>query len=548
MTVRDFHAHLIEARETARTEDELLAALAHIVHYNRQFGMGIRDVGKLTCPSTEIPITETMIIWLPECSKAVRTKSNDSLTDLFGTIATWGVFFYLVRRCLAAAVEAGERNGERTALLVTMMEVNAAWLEARRDQPSLLHPLTILVHAWQRRAPHLNTATATVTDNHTNMTRRVQVVSTVRRVPWTLDAEVSGAVVDGEPMAAPRPDPAVLFPMCARRPRLQFRPGEQRTLNLPVVPPLQPDLRLLSLQDVTADPNSSVVLPGDVLTLLTLAHVADRPLILTEREGTALLVRDRRGKRRPVQRQHDMPRFWRAAARLRSLTLFDPFGSGRWVNLATIEVPRIEPVDRVIVGPPSWARGPNVGKWTLTAEGSAAALSRVTSGKQGLAGRVVTGIEYRLAAGWSGKPSTIAPNLRPANPRRKTGPGSPVFVHWRDVLRYAGDWWDETSPNEDEAARKRFDRVVATLEAHGYFVGDSPRNEAPAGDSVEIVSRVRGGRGRSAGLLVRASARFVEAARRAQLPLGAGFERMLLTDWMGLTLPCATDKDRPPNR
>ena len=38
--------------------------------------------------------------------------------------------------------------------------------------------------------------------------------------------------------------------------------------------------------------------------------------------------------------------------------------------------------------------------------------------------------------------------------------------------------------------------------------------------------------------MVRASARFVEAARLAQLPQGAGFERMMLTDYAGLgTLP-----------
>ena len=61
--------------------------------------------------------------------------------------------------------------------------------------------------------------------------------------------------------------------------------------------------------------------------------------------------------------------------------------------------------------------------------------------------------------------------------------------------------------------------MAATLEDRGYFV-DSLRAEAPAGDSVEIVSRVRGARGRRGGLLVRASARFVEAARLAQLPRG----------------------------
>ena len=412
-------------------------------------------------------------------------------------------------------------------------------LEADPPTDTICHPLAPLVAAWQRRPPALDGATVTVTGNRTNMTRRAQLAATVRRVPWRLDAEVSGAVVDGEPMAAALPDPAGLFPVRTRRPRRRFQPGEQRTLNLPRVPALQPDLRLLALHDVSADPNSSPVLPGDVLELLTFAHLADRPLILTEREGAALLVRDRKGKPRHVQRQHDMPRFWQAAATLRSVLLFDPAGSGRWVDLATVEVPRVNPVDRVTIGPPAWARGQRIGKWTLTAEGSAAALARVTVGKQGLAGRVVTGLEYRIASGYSGKSGTVAPDLRPANARRKTGPGAPVFVTWRHVLRYAGDWWDETDPAQDKAALVRYRRAMATLERRGYFVGASPGAEAPAGDSVEIVNRVTaGGRGRPGGLMVRASARFVEAARLAQLPQGAGFERMMLTDYAGLgTLP-----------
>ena len=45
----------------------------------------------------------------------------------------------------------------------------------------------------------------------------------------------------------------------------------------------------------------------------------------------------------------------------------------------------------------------------------------------------------------------------------------------------------------------------------GGVAGDSP-----AGDTVEIVKQVRGTRARKASLRIRASARFVEAAQRAQ--------------------------------
>ena len=75
-----------------------------------------------------------------------------------------------------------------------------------------------------------------------------------------------------------------------------------------------------------------------------------------------------------------------------------------------------------------------------------------------------------------------------------------MFVAWREVLRYAGNSWDETDPAKDKAALVRYNRAEATLDRRGYFVGDSLRAEAPAGDSVEIVCRVRGSRNHPGGL------------------------------------------------
>ena len=519
---------------TARTADETCSAVARWCWWEAHDGA--------ECPAACIPTWPVLVSWWVEHgSESVAREAREALSIVLGDGAMW-MGWPLgsdqptdVRATHPLAINVRE-SGSVNIPFLDMAEVHRRWTKLPAPRPR--HPLAPPVAAWQRRPPDLPDATVTVTSNRTDMTRRAQLVATVRRVPWRLDAEVSGAVVDGEPMAAALPDPSGLFPVRNRRPRRRFQPGEQRTLNLPVVPALQPDLRLLALQDVSADPDSSPVLFGDVLELLTFAHLADRPLILIEREGAALLVRDRDGKPRHVQRQHDVPRFWEAAAALRSLLLFDPAGSGRWVELATVEVPRVNPADRVTIGPPPWARGQHIGKWTLTAEGSAAALARVTVGKQGLAGRVVTGLEYRLASGYSGKPGTVAPDLRPANARRKAGPGAPVFVAWREVLRYAGNSWDETDPAKDKAALVRYNRAVATLVRRGYFVGDSLRAEAPAGDSVEIVCRVRSSRNHPGGLKVRASARFVEAARLAQLPRGAGFEPMLLTDYAGLgTLP-----------
>ena len=416
----------------------------------------------------------------------------------------------------------------------TVVDALAAVPE-RPDATSGRSLLAALVDTWPKP---LVEATATVTLHDApgaGMMRRPALVSTLRRVHWRDDGDaplVTGAVVDGEPMAAERPDTADLFPVRKRRPRRKFKPGEQAVLPLPAVPTIPHDLRLVALADLAGDP----AMQGDVLALMAFAWAADRPLNLTGPEGASLLARARDGTPRAQIKPSDVDRFWEASAALRALVAWDPSGTARWANLATVEVPSVRPVERVTLGPPAWARdGSDGSKWTLTAEASAASIKRGVSGKQGQAGRIITGLEYRLASGYTGRRGTVAPDLRPADRRRKASPGPVVTLDWRTCLRLAGDWWNEADPAADKAALVRFNRADATLKQRGYYVPDGNlRAEAPAGDSVEIVGRSRGGRGRPGGLLVRASARFVEAARLAQMPRGRGFETRLLTDWAGL--------------
>ena len=202
-------------------------------------------------------------------------------------------------------------------------------------------------------------------------------------------------------------------------------------------------------------------------------------------------------------------------------------GGYRFANLAYVQgVPETE---TVTIGPPDWMRGSERGRWTLTAEGGAAAKARVIAGKNGAAGRLITGLEYRLAARFDPR-RNVTPDLLPAS--GKAGPGPSVNLPWRECLRLMGDEWDQADRKADDAARKRFDRMYARLVVAGYKV-PAPRGEAPAGDTVEIVSRRKGGNNHGGELIVRASARFVEAARLARQPHGKGFEQVSLIDWLG---------------
>lgn len=80
------------------------------------------------------------------------------------------------------------------------------------------------------------------------------------------------------------------------------------------------------------------------------------------------------------------------------------------------------------------------------------------------------------------------------------------------MLRLAGREPDGDRPLSD-GDRKRWQRLFAHLVKNGYQV---PRSggEAEAGDAVELVRRVAARGQRETALIVRASARFVEATRK----------------------------------
>ena len=364
---------LYAALLAAQGDRAVLEALARVIRWN--------ECGRESSDDN-LPLPKELATWLPESPKADLAEADERLAALFGSYAEWGVFFYLYYR--VAAVVDTERDPsipvvdmdpdtKRVALLHTIEEVHAAWVAAYENDSDLLHPLAPLVAAWQRQKPpafaHVST---TATGRGTSMTRRTKMESIIRPVPWT-EAAMTGALVDGIPTATRVPDPRGIFPQ--RRPvRRLFRIDEQLMLKLPGIPEVPFDLRLIALQDISADPDSSPVLPNDVLVLLNLAHAADRPFVLTEHEGAALLVRHSDGTHRPVQPQYDYKRFWNASYVLRTLVVFDPAGSGRWIDMAIVEIRDVQPVDRVVIGPPHWARPiTDTSKWTLTAEGSLAA-------------------------------------------------------------------------------------------------------------------------------------------------------------------------------
>ena len=506
------------------------------------------------CPDGHIPTLADLAAWLPEFPEAAHLEAGERLAKLYGLTdggrcrwkpgrtvmgKTWrstgrttympngdmefenvevpnaeGIPVGTIRVTLNAEERPGP-DGLGGGFMGTLEKVHKAWM-ATPDEHRPKHPLAPLVKAWQERPRHPGKATVTTA---AGMTRRPELVSTLRRTTWADHYSLETVPVDGEPMTARMPDLVELFPEPKRRLRRLYKPVESRLpLRVDGVRELPRDLRLVALEGLPG------VLAGDVLALACLAHGIDRPMLIDERNGAALLARTRDGGFRSPKAT-DIKRFWQAAADLRAALMYDPHGSGRWADLA-----KVEPVPNrrgIVIGRPTWMGFLKGNRWTLTAEGGRAGKARIVAGEGGAAGRLITGIEYRLAARWDGRPG-IAPDLRPES---KGGPGHPVFIPWRDAMNLMGDVWNRADGAADYAARFRWRRMVQSLLKAGYRIHNL-RGEAKAGDSVEVLEVVKGGRSRPAGLRVRASARFVEAARLSTLKDGRGFETVRLTDWL----------------
>lgn len=309
--------------------------------------------------------------------------------------------------------------------------------------------------------------------------------------------EVAAVAVDGVPVASRDLRPRRLY-RPRRAEQASLLPGP-RTLTMPDGRiPFDP---LLYAADGIEHPATR----ADVLHLARFCFALVRPMTADVSDFARLLT----GKRGRLDARTDLPRARDALAILRGLLLtIDPV-SRAWIPLA-----EVSPLDvrgeRYAVGPPAWTRGEGPAAWRLTAGLFRPGL-RSAHGGATFARRALDGIESALAWSPPRQRQRTAELLRPATGR--TGPGPEVEIPARDVLRLAGREPENGDGRLSRNDRQTWHRVFAHLIKNGYQV---PRSggEAEAGDAVELVRRV-GARGqREAALIVRASARFVEATRK----------------------------------
>ena len=483
-------ADLLAALEAADSGVNVLAALWRAVD-----GKG------------EPPDPEALAEWWPECPEDARREAVDRcVRPLAEALVQAGVDGYGVE--LFRLWDPLWTGGPPEELDSLALAITRAWC-AVRDAPRpdtppgmqrvssesprpIPHPLGPIVRAWA--------------DRPRGLARRHLIATEERYPPKGMDS-LEAVQVDGEAFATRQPDTVTVR-------RWQVPPIKQGEL---FPGPRNMDGRATAGLIVEAvaflDIDGRSPLRADTLKLGHLAYALTGAVRLTDAEGAALTG----GQDTPANRD----RFHRAMWALRYMRA--KVKQRRWAALVDAE-----PGDGVNrLGPPRWwldKEKPRAHKLTgslfrrqlLPAPGARG----FAVGHVGALERTIAGLEGALLWGTpsagKGKRGWTLDNLRPV---RKGGPGPKVFVRWWQVLRLSGEpVGPDTSAQSADGRRYR--RRVAMLDAAGYMV---PGPTASAGDTIEVVKAQRGGRGKAAGIVIRATARFCAAygdGERVRIPAG----------------------------
>ena len=330
------------------------------------------------------------------------------------------------------------------------------------------------------------------------------------RSPALLDLASFGGIeavaVDGEPLATRTATMTGLKRQTYRRKGAQSAnelASGPRTLGGTEVGDVV--LHSLSHYELTGD--ERIPIRGDIYRLALATFAISGAMTIPPNLGSVFI-----GGRDSKANQN---RWWAASRTLNGLSVTINTRMGEWRNLAVVDV---EKDGTVHIAPPAWWKGNE--KWRLAGglfrpvlfDGETVRGTR--AGYWGGLARTIASIEAVLSYGPSagrGKEGRIPDRLRPE--KGTTGPGPSVFIPWLDVLRLAGEHIDPKAGKGSPEAGRWHRRKDAIADA-GYLVA-TRGSAAPAGDTVEVVEIVRGSRSRPAGLLVRASERFVEATRKA---------------------------------
>jgi len=389
----------------------------------------------------------------------------------------------------------------------------------------LTHPLEPGIRLWQQEQIHRTIKTATV-DHVRNLTTMPYAVSEVNRRKWEIVGSVDAIEVDGEPIITQisglpgpfsddYPDRAKVYKPKGTQGVLMPMPKQRDQMDIPIA--------LVAYQKFGQNLRSS--LAPDIAQLMTLAYAANDPIILSIKEGASLLARGQDGQLGRQINPADEQRFNIAFACVHGMSgwITDARGVNQFYPLTACD--RFSD-DRVSIAPAAWARDRTKGGWTLTAGFGVAGQSRLKgNAHNNNVWRVITGVEYWLARERFPQKGTYQGTSQALIPTSgNTGPGNWYTLTWQELMMIAGDIWDWNDRQAYKRAHKRWQKIRDALIQHGYHVKNLNK-PAEAGDTVEFLF------GKDGVVMVRATERFVEGARRAKRK---DWQTVNLTEFLGI--------------
>ncbi len=323
--------------------------------------------------------------------------------------------------------------------------------------------------------------------------------------------ELNAVKVDGEPLVPPTPEPRALYRRVRPPPGNDCLFGGPRSLDGERIE----DVLIAALADMPLTGDERSPLRSDIHKIALAAFALTGATSIPDEVGAIFLGGS--ATEANINR-------WHAAVRVgRALTVIVNPRTGAWRDLMIASAHN----GGVDVEPPRWwtkddgagrAWRLSGGLWRHAQLGPKRSERGTHAGFWGGLHRTIAGLESALTWGATagrGKSAQIPDALLP---EREGGPGPEVFVPWHAVLRLSGEPVGPDTPYKGGAGT-RYDARINGLIGAGYEIpsnasGALTRRPAPAGDTIEI-HRIKGRRGRTAGVMVRASARFSEAYAKA---------------------------------